>query len=220
MNYKKVLFYAAFFIVVIGVFLCFTFAGTDKWKTKLPVLNTVQPFLFTTQNATPFSQDDVKGKVYVTDYFFTTCHGICPHLTQNMKKIYEQFKNEPDFMIVSHTCMPEVDSAPVLRHYADSIGVDTKKWVFVTGTKIDLYNAARNSYLLDDKKNAVANIDDQFIHTQFFALVDKNGNVRSEIFDGLKEEDLEKLKHDIGILLKEKQGSDNNFANNIFGNNM
>lgn len=220
MKLKKILLYVGFFVVVTIVFLFFTFAGTDKWKTKLPVISTVQPFQFITQDGKPFTPDDVKGKVYVVDYFFTTCHGICPSLTANMKKIYEQFKDEPDFMIVSHTCMPEVDSAPVLKHYADSLGVDTRKWVFVTGSKLDLYNAARNSYLLDDKKNAVGNINDQFIHTQFFALVDKNGNVRGEIFDGLKNDELARLKKDIEVLLKEKQGAGSNFANNIFGNNM
>lgn len=220
MNLKKIFFYIGFFVVVIIVFLFLTFAGTDKWKTRLPTLNAVQPFSFINQDNKTFTQEDVKGKVYVTDYFFTTCHGICPSLTNNMKKIYEAFKDDPDFMIVSHTCLPEVDSAVELKHYADSIGVDTKKWIFVTGSKIDLYNAARDSYLLDDKKNAVGNINDQFIHTQFFALVDKNGNVRGEIFDGLKEEDLAKLKEDISILLKEKQGTSSNFANNIFGNNM
>ncbi|MDE1190999.1 MAG: SCO family protein [Arachidicoccus sp.] len=220
MNLKKIFFYIGFFVLVIIGFLFLTFAGTDKWKTRLPTLNAVQPFSFINQDNKTFTQEDVKGKVYVTDYFFTTCHGICPSLTNNMKKIYEAFKDDPDFMIVSHTCLPEVDSAVELKHYADSIGVDTKKWIFVTGSKIDLYNAARDSYLLDDKKNAVGNINDQFIHTQFFALVDKNGNVRGEIFDGLKEEDLAKLKEDISILLKEKQGTSSNFANNIFGNNM
>lgn len=220
MKLKKILLYIGFFVVVTIVFLVLTFAGTDNWKTKLPVISTVQPFAFTTQDGRPFTQQDVKGKVYVVDYFFTTCHGICPSLTANMKKIYEQFKNEPDFMIVSHTCMPEVDSAPVLKHYADSLGVDTRKWVFVTGNKLDLYNAARNSYLLDDKKNAVGNINDQFIHTQFFALVDKNGNVRGEVFDGLKSDELDRLKKDIAALLKEKQGTGSNFSNNIFGNNM
>lgn len=220
MKWKSFLFYAGFFVVVIIVFLFFTFQGNNNWKTKLPVLSTVQDFSFITQDGKTFTNQDISGKVCVVDYFFTTCHGICPRMNNNMKKIYEQFKGNPDFRILSHTCMPEVDSASQLKHYADSMGVNTKTWVFLTGRKDSLYNAARNSYLLDDNKNPVENIKDQFIHTQFFALVDKDGNVRGEIFDGLKEADLDKLKEDITILLKEKQGGRNNFANNIFGNNM
>ncbi|HEU0228856.1 MAG TPA: SCO family protein [Arachidicoccus soli] len=183
-------------------------------------MSTVQNFSFITQDGKTFTNQDISGKVCVVNYFFTTCHGICPRMNNNMKKIYEQFKDNPDFRILSHTCMPEVDSAFQLKHYADSMGVNTKTWVFLTGRKDSLYNAARDSYLLDDNKNPVQNIKDQFIHTQFFALVDKDGNVRGEIFDGLKEADLDKLKEDITILLKEKQGGRSNFANNIFGNSM
>jgi protein SCO1/2 len=90
--------------------------------------------------------------------------------------------------------------------------VDTRKWVFLTGRKDSLYNQARNSYLLDDPKNNVININDQFLHTQFFALVDKNGNVRGQVYDGLKQEELDKLRHDIKTLLNEKV--DNSSLNN------
>ncbi|MEP7319493.1 MAG: SCO family protein, partial [Panacibacter sp.] len=96
--------------------------------------------------------------------------------------------------------------------------VDEHKWVFLTGRKDSLYGQARTSYLLDDPKNNVEKIEDQFLHTQFFALVDKNGDVRGGVYDGLKKEDLDKLKEDIKTLLKEKAGS-SNFSNNLFGNN-
>jgi protein SCO1/2 len=118
-------------------------------------------------------------------------------------------------MIISHTCDPERDSAPRLKHYADSLKVDTRKWVFLTGRKDSLYQQARVSYLLDDPKNSVLNIDDQFLHTQFFALIDKNGNVRGQIYDGLKEEDLDQLKANIKSLLKEK-ANNTTFSNNLF----
>jgi len=95
--------------------------------------------------------------------------------------------------------------------------IDTKKWVLLTGRKDSLYQMARNSYLLDDPKNNFEKIEDQFIHTQFFALVDKSGKVRGQIYDGLKADELEKLKKDIGILLKEK--ATGNFVNGIFTNN-
>ena len=115
-----------------------------------------------------------------------------------------QFKDEPEFQILSHTCNPETDSVPVLKHYADSLKVDTKKWIFVTGRKDSLYQMARGSYLLDDPKNNVEKIEDQFIHTQFFALVDRKGKIRGKIYDGLKTIEVQQLKRDISRLLKDK----------------
>jgi protein SCO1 len=201
---KKLIWYGIFFIVLTGAFLFFVFAGTDNWKAKSPILSTVKPFTFTTQDGLPFTEKDMHGKVCVVNYFFTSCHGICPRMNDNLKKIFEAFKDDSDFMIVSHTCDPETDSASVLKRYADSMKVDTHRWVFLTGSKTSLYNAARNSYLLDDPKNSLANINDQFLHTQFFALIDKNGNVRGQIYDGLKQNELAKLRNDINDLLKEK----------------
>lgn len=219
-KHKKLIGYTIFFICSLILFWVLLFVGTDYWKTKLPTLSTVQPFVFTDQNGQPFTQDDMIGKVCVVNYFFTTCRGICPKMNHNMDEIYNTFKDEKDFMIVSHTCMPEVDSVPVLKRYADSIGVNDGKWAFLTGRKDSLYYQARNSYMVDDNKNPVQSIDDQFIHTQFFALIDKDGKVRGEIFDGLQQKDLDKLKEDIKILLKERPGGRNNYTNNIVGNNM
>jgi protein SCO1 len=215
---KRVIGYSIFFIVLIGLFYLFVFWGTDNWRSKSPTLSFVKPFTFVDENGKDFTEKDMQGKVCVVNYFFTTCKGICPHMNNNMHKIYDEFKDEPDFMIVSHTCDPERDSAPVLKHYADSMKVNTRKWVFLTGRKDSLYLQARNSYLLDDPKNNVVDINDQFLHTQFFALVDKNGNIRGQIYDGLKEEDLNQLRSDIKSLLKEKANS-TTFSNNLFGNN-
>jgi protein SCO1/2 len=212
---KKFIGYSIFFVVLVIVFFVFVFAGTDNWKSKSPVIGFVKPFTFKTQDGKAFTENDMKGKVCVVNYFFTTCKGICPRMNNNMKqKIYEVFKDEPDFMIVSHTCDPERDSVPVIKHYSDSLKVDTKKWVFLTGRKDSLYLAARNSYLLDDPNNNVQNINDQFLHTQFFALIDKNGNLRGQIYDGLKQNELDDLQKNIKALLKEKSAPttfDNNF---------
>ncbi|MBC7589134.1 MAG: SCO family protein, partial [Chitinophagaceae bacterium] len=112
-------------------------------------------------------------------------------------------------------CDPKHDSVAKMKHYADSLKVDTKKWVFLTGRKDSLYNMARNSYGIDDPKNMVANVNDDFMHSQFFALVDKNGIVRGQVYDGLKEDELQKLKKDIKALLKEKTVG-KNFSNNMF----
>ena len=170
----------------------------------MPNLRYVKPVHFTNQDGQPVTEADVLDKITVVEYFFTTCKGICPKLNTNMKEVYLQFKDEPDFQILSHTCNPEIDSVPVLKHYADSLKVDTKKWIFVTGRKDSLYQMARGSYLLDDPKNNLEKIEDQFIHTQFFALVDRKGKIRGKIYDGLKTIEVQQLKRDISRLLKDK----------------
>ena len=196
--------YVLFFIVLVLGFYFFLFKGTDTWKSKLPVISYVKPFHFTTQDGLSFTDQDMLGKVCVVEYFFTTCKGICPRMNTNMKTVYEEFKAEPNFMIVAHTCNPGTDSAARLKIYADSLKIDTKKWVLLTGRKDSLYQLARSAYLLDDPKNNVEKIEDQFIHTQFFALVDKEGKVRGQVYDGLKQEELNRLKKDIKTLLAEQ----------------
>lgn len=206
---KKWIGYAMFFLALVLVFYFFLFRGTDSWKTKLPVISYVKPFHFTTQDRLMYTDKDMLGKVCVVEYFFTTCKGICPRMNANMKTIYEQFKDEPDFMIVAHTCDPDKDSSARLKFYADSMKIDTQKWVLLTGRKDSLYQVARNAYLLDDPKNNLEKIEDQFIHTQFFALVDREGKVRGQVYDGLKQVDLDKLKKDIKALLAEKPDNGN-----------
>jgi protein SCO1 len=215
---KKVAIYVGFFAVLVLGFWYFLFEGTDTWKKRMPILNHVKPFIFYNQDGIMVTEKDLLGKVTVVEYFFTTCQGICPKMNVNMKNIYNKFNGNANFKILSHTCDPEQDSIPILKRYADSMKVDTKKWIFVTGRKDSLYFQARNSYLLDDPKNSLEKIEDQFIHTQFFALVDKDGQVRGQIYDGLQKADLAKLETDIERLLKDKSGK-GNFANNIFGNN-
>ena len=200
---KKTIFYLLFFTVLLLGFYYFLFKGTDNWKVKMPILSYVQPFSFTNQDGAAVTDKNLLNKITVVEYFFTTCKGICPKLNTNMKQVYEIYKNEPDFQILSHTCNPDTDSVSVLKHYSDSLQVNTEKWIFLTGRKDSLYQMARGSYLLDDPKNNVEKIEDQFIHTQFFALVDRQGKVRGKIYDGLKVLEVEQLKQDISKLLKE-----------------
>ena len=200
---QKAAIYIVFFVVLIAAFYYFLFKGTDNWKVKMPVLSYVQPFSFTNQDGQKVTEAVYQNKITVVEYFFTTCKGICPRLNTNMKAIYELYQKEPDFQIVSHTCNPGTDSVPVLKNYADSLKVNTAKWIFLTGRKDSLYQMARGSYLLDDPKNNVEKIEDQFIHTQFFALVDRNGKIRGKIYDGLKPIEVEQLKVDIARLIKE-----------------
>jgi protein SCO1 len=213
---KKIIGYTIFFILLTGAFFYFVFAGTDNWKAKIPTVSYVKPFSFINQDGKTVTEEDLKGKVTVVEYFFTTCKGICPRMNGSLKKVYEQYKDEPDFLILAHTVQPEIDSVPRLKFYADSMKIDTKKWILVTGRKDSLYKAARGSYLLDDPQNNVEKIEDQFIHTQFLALVDKSGNVRGGVYDALKEEEIKKLEKDIKSLLNEP--ATNRFANGVFTN--
>jgi len=214
---KKWIFYIVFFaLLVVGFYFTLARIIPGYGDKKFPSLNYVQPFTFTNQDGELVTQQDVLGKVYVAEYFFTTCPSICPKMNTNMKKIYEKYKDEPDFLILSHTSDPDNDDPIRLKQYADSLNVNTKKWLFLTGRKDSLYNAARVSYLLDDPKNNAHDINQQFLHTQFFALVDKNGNVRKKVYDGLLKEELEELEKDISVLLKEP--TQKRFVNNAFSN--
>ncbi|WP_127132622.1 SCO family protein [Pseudoflavitalea rhizosphaerae] len=218
MKKKKLFFYLGFFVLLtVGFYYGLTKVIPGYGKVKLPVLSYVQPFHFENQDGKPVDERVIQGKVYVAEFFFTTCKSICPIMNRNLLPIYEEFKNEPGFMILSHTSDPETDSAARLKVYAqDSLNVNTDRWMFVTGRKDSLYNAARNSYLLDDPKNNIVSIDQQFLHTQFFALVDKSGRVR-KIYDGLKKDELEQMKKDIRDLLAEPVKQER-FKNNMFGN--
>lgn len=226
---NKLWWYVGFFVLLFAGYMIVVFSQTDISQSNLPVVNNnVDTFSFTDQNGRKISEKEVEGKVYVTEYFFTTCRGICPKMNTNMRRVYDAFKGEKDFMIISHTCMPEVDSVPLLKDYERRMLTGTIKknddgsykmeidstlhtalpantnWFFVTGEKEKLYNMARHSYIIDNNKtDTLTKISDQFIHTQLFALLDKETRVRG-IYDGLKEEEVQKLMRDIKGLLKEK----------------
>ena len=205
---KKLKLYILFFVVLVGIFWILLSIFTPYFaQSKLSKRGTIQPFQFINQDSASFTNADMLGKVCVVEYFFTTCKGVCPKMNKNMKEIYDQFKDENNFLILSHTCQPEIDSIPLLKEYSKLMGVTNNKWEFVTGSKDSLYKMARFSYGLDDPKNAVANIEDDFLHTQFFALVDKNGNARGGVYDGLKKDEVAKLKKDIKFLLNEKSSN-------------
>ena len=201
---RKTLIYIGFFVVLLAGFYAFLYATIDSKKSRLPVLDDVRPFSFQRQDGQQVTEKDIKGKVYIAEFFFTTCPGICPKMNTNMRAVYEKFKNKDNFLILSHTVDPENDTIARLKVYADSLGADVKNWWFLTGTKEALYKAARESYILDDPQNNAIDIKEQFLHTQFFALVDKNGRVRG-IYDGLKKSELTKLNADVEDLLNEEK---------------
>lgn len=200
---KKGWIYTVFFITLaIGFYFALAQIIPGYSTPKVLPISFVKPFRFTTQDGQPFTEKDVAGKVYVAEYFFTTCKTICPVMNTHMKEVYNALKNEKDFLILSHTCDPETDSVPQIKKYADSMQVDTRRWVFLTGRKDSLYNTARVSYTIDDPNNNLKKLEDQFLHTQFWALVDRNGDVR-KIYDGIKYNEVKKMISDAKKLLKE-----------------
>ncbi|MBL7708095.1 MAG: SCO family protein [Chitinophagaceae bacterium] len=194
---KKQGLYTAFFVGLIIIF----YLVISPWISRNDTISDVMPFAFLNQDGKMVTNKDVEGKVYVAEYFFTTCKGICPKMNSNMRKVYDAFKDEKDFLILSHTCMPEVDSVPVLKKYADSMKVNTDQWIFLTGRKDSLYNMARVSYTIDDPVNNLKTVADDFLHTQFWALVNKQGKVK-KIYDGLKDSEVEALIRQIRRQLK------------------
>jgi protein SCO1 len=214
---NRLWFYLGFFALLLAVFYLVLFWGTDLWRKKLPLLSNVKEFAFVSQNGDTVTNSSVDGKVQVIEFFFTTCKGICPRMNTNMMKIAQKYEAEDNFIILSFTVDPEQDTIGRMKFYADSLKINSEKWLLLTGSKEKLYEAARKSYLLDDQNNETAAIAEQFIHTQLFALVDKNGGVRG-IYDGLKKEELSKLDEDIQLLLKEKH-TRARFVNGIFQNN-
>ena len=150
---KKTWFYILFFAcLIVGFYFMLTKIIPGYGKSDLSIINKVQTFSFLDQDSVRISNAEVNGKVYLAEFFFTTCPGICPKLNTNLKPVYEKYKNHPDFLILSHTVNPGTDNVARLKHYADSLGVDSKHWIFLTGPKDSLYLAARLSYLLDDPK--------------------------------------------------------------------
>ena len=194
---KKAMINTGFFLVLVLAF----FFSIRKYIVRKDTISVVQPFAFVNQDGQRFTDKDVEGKVYVAEYFFTTCPGICPTMNNNMRKVYDRFKEEEKFLILSHTCDPDRDSVQQLKYYADSMAVDTKKWVFLTGRKDSLYTTARVSYTIDDPANNLRNPEDDFLHTQFWALVNEKGEVK-RIYDGLKPSEINNMISEIEGMLK------------------
>ena len=202
---KKTWFYIGFFVLlVVGFFVFLSYKIPSFANPKIPPISTVQPFSFLDQDGKTISNEDVKGKVYVATFFFTSCTSVCPRLNNNLKPVNAEFKDESNFLVLSFTCDPSRDSVQKLKWYADSVlKVNTSKWVFLTGNKDSLYAMARHSYMIDDPKNEVQNGETDFLHTQLIALVNKKGEV-VKIYEGLKPSEISKMQAEIKKLLKEE----------------
>ena len=156
----------------------------------------ISDFKLTNQNGKEITQANYKDKIYVADFFFTTCQDICPVMTKNMYQLQEELKNDNQILLLSHTVIPEVDTVEQLKEYAIENNVDDSKWNLVTGDKKQIYELARKSYLAVEDSNYN---EYDMIHTENFMLIDKERQIRG-FYDGTNSEDINRLLKDIEIL--------------------
>ena len=179
-------------------------ALVDKPLQGVTKYHRVGKFSLTNQDGEETTGADFKDKIYVTDFFFVTCPTICPKMTDQMHRVYEEFKTNNDIAFLSHTVMPEADSVPVLKAYAEKLNVNTDKWKFVTGDKKQIYSLARRTYFA-----AITEGDggvNDFVHTENFVLIDKEKRLRG-FYDGTSKEDVDRLIIDINTLLYEYENN-------------
>jgi protein SCO1/2 len=158
------------------------------------VYHSIAPFQFVDQDSSLINNATFKDKIYVADFFFTTCRTICPIMKTQMLRVYEATKEMPDVLILSHTIDPKYDTVALLHEFAKRLGVETMKWHFVTGVQDSIYKIAQTSYFataMEDKTEP-----DGFIHSGAFLLIDKQGRIRGK-YDGTKEDDVNRLIADI-----------------------
>ena len=213
---KKYRLFFGVFIVLSAIILTLFYSALKPKKT-LPIYNpadvnpelvdstvqyiskyhTIADFSFTNQNGKTITQQDYEGKIYVADFFFTTCGSICPKMTTNLFDIQKAFANNPKVKLLSFTVFPETDSVPVLKAYAKKNQVNDAKWNLVTGDKKEIYTLARKSYLAV-KLGKPSELYDM-VHTENFVLVDTKKRVRG-FYDGTNKEDIKRLIEDITFL--------------------
>lgn len=199
-------------IIYVGLLVAVAFACEKPKEKALPILgrheynendtvyHTIDEFKFVNQDSNWVSEQTVKGKVYVADFFFTSCPTICPIMKTQMLRIYEQIQDNDDVLILSHTIDPKHDTVAVLKEFADRLGVNSEKWHFVTGEKEAIYKIGQTSYMVSAVEDPTE--PGGFIHSGAFILVDDQRRVRG-IYDGTKPDQVDRLLRDLDILLKE-----------------
>lgn len=210
------------FVAVLGFFAGWFFYNKkeDKPLRTLPYFgpkhalkindttyHTIAGFSFVNQHGKIITQNDLNGKIYVCKSFFTSCKSICPIMNTEMTRVYRAFKERNDFKILSLTVDPETDSVAQLAQHAKNYGVNDDVWWFVTGSKKDLYELTRKSFLLTVEEGDGG--PDDFIHTQNFALIDKEKHIRG-FYDGTDSLEVARLITDIRTLIKEYDYKDKN----------
>jgi protein SCO1/2 len=178
---------------------------TPNWLTpnsnEEKSFHKIPDFKLVNQLGDTISQKTFENKIYITDFFFASCPGICPQMTGNMFKLQEAFINDDDIAFLSHTVTPTQDSIPVLKQYAKLHGVIDNKWHLATGDKTEIYNLGRLHYFVENDLGEVKDIND-FLHTENFLLVDKKKHIRG-IYNGLNRASMQQLIIDVKALKQE-----------------
>jgi protein SCO1 len=175
---------------------------TPQWiETPTEELHRIPPFSFTNQAGEAITRDSMAGSIYVANFFFTACPGICPDMAENLRQIQNEFSENPDVKILSHSVAPTMDTREVLQRYADQNQVEASKWHLLTGSKDDIYAIARQSYFAD-KAQGYNKGTAEFLHTENFVLIDRTGHIRG-VYNGVRKLDMQRLITDIRVLLKE-----------------
>ncbi len=185
----------------------------DSTVQYISKYHTIADFSFTNQNGKNITQKDYEGKIYVADFFFTTCGSICPKMTTNLVDVQKAFLHNPKVMLLSHSVLPDIDDVPVLKAYALQNGVVDSKWNLVTGDKKAIYSLARKSYLAVKQGKPDQLYD--MVHTENFVLVDSKRRVRG-FYDGTKKEEIQRLIDDIYWLLENEKRSKPDICHLIF----
>ncbi|MFB9052290.1 SCO family protein [Formosa undariae] len=179
---------------------------TPNWITpgseEEKAFHKIPDFKLVNQLGDTISQNTFKDKIYVTDFFFTICPGICPQLAESMLKVQGEFIDDPEVLMLSHSVMPTKDSVPVLKEYAKSHDVIDNKWHLATGDKKEIYDLGRNQYFVENDLGVPKSLDD-FLHTENFLLIDRNKHIRG-IYNGLNRASIAQLITDIKALKKEQ----------------
>ena len=175
--------------------------GERKFIDKDTIYHTIAPFQFIDQDSSIISNATFKDKIYVADFFFTSCRTICPIMKTQMLRVYEATQDMPDVLLLSHSIDPEYDTVALLHDFANRLGVESRRWHFVTGVKDSIFKIAQTSYFataMEDKTEP-----DGRIHSGAFLLIDKLGRIRGK-YDGTKEQDVNRLIVDIKKLRQEQ----------------
>lgn len=175
---------------------------TPKWEmNNEDAFHKIRPFKLVNQENQIFTEKDIEDKICIVDFFFTTCPGICPKMTDNMSILQKEFLKEEDVLLLSHSVTPDIDSVAVLKQYAIDKNVNFNKWKLLTGTQKEIYELGRKYYFVEEDEGIVKG-DEVFLHTENFILIDKNRHIRG-IYNGVDPNSIQNLIRDIKVLLSE-----------------
>ncbi len=179
---------------------------TPHWlKPNDPALanfHQISPFSLLNQEGDTITEKTFDQKIYVVDFFFTICPGICPKMTDNMMTLQDEFIADENVLLLSHSVTPERDSVPVLKKYAEEKGISEKTWYLATGSQKEIYKLGRKDYFVEEDLG-LEKEEDEFLHTENFVLIDKNKHIRG-IYNGLNKTSVKQLIEDIHTLKKER----------------